>query len=472
MICIYGPGLQPGFVRRGLNVLREEYPRWLGLLPAVLRDKIKDRPNLQKALNNTGWLFADRILRMGVGLLVVIWVARYLGPEQFGLLNYAMAFVAFFGVIATLGLNGIVVRDLLKEPDAADSTMGTAFLLQIAGGFLACGLAILAISMARPDDYLARLIVAILGFTVVFKASEVVKYWFESQVQSKYTVWAENGVFMLAAAIRLVLINTEAPLVFFAWAAFAEGLLTALALLGVYALRGGKIASWHCHYQRAKTLFRNSWPLVLSGLAVMVYMRIDQIMLGQMLGDDAVGIYSAAVRISEVWYFIPIAIVASLFPSIIDAKKRSEVLYSQRMQNLYDLMSLLAFAVAVPMTFMSGNIVVFLFGEKFVQAGPVLAIHIWAGVFVFLGVASSNWLILGGYQKNILYRTSLGALVNILANWLLIPALGIAGAAVATVFSYFIAVFSVFIHKETRMAGIMMSKSLLLHKSIRRVQGV
>lgn len=407
-------------------------PSWLKLIPSGLRARIEHRPHLLKALTNTGWLFGDQILRMAVGLLVGVWIARYLGPEQFGLLNYAMAFVALFGAIASLGLSGIAVRDLVKNPASANTMLGTAFVLQFIGGFVAFGLAIAVIGFARPDDGLAKLMVAVLGFVMVFKSTEVVKYWFESQVQSKYTVWVENGAFMVFAAVKVGLILTNASLMSFVWAVFAEGLLVAAGLLGMYAWRGGRLLAWHGHYQRAKILLKDSWPLILSGLAIMVYMRIDQIMLGQMQGDEAVGIYSAAVRISEVWYFVPMAIVASVFPSIIEAKRQSELLYYERLQKLYNLMVLLAVAVAVPMTFLSEWAVGILFGERYLQAAPVLSISIWAGVSVAMSLVHGKWLLAEGLQRYGLLYTLFGALINIVLNLNLIPLYGIRGAAWAT----------------------------------------
>jgi polysaccharide transporter, PST family len=167
----------------------------LKFLPGFIRARIENRPGLLKILDNIGWLFFDKMLRMAVGLLVVVWMARYLGPEQFGLLNFAMAFVGLFGAIATLGLQGIMVRDIVRKPEESKVILGTGFVLQVVGGLMAFGLVILVISYLRPDDTLAKTIVAILGFTQVLKASEVVKYWFESQVQSKFVVWVENGVF-------------------------------------------------------------------------------------------------------------------------------------------------------------------------------------------------------------------------------------------------------------------------------------
>ncbi len=425
--------------------------RLLRFLPVKLRRNLEQRRGLTNILNNITWLFFDKFIRLGVGLLVGVWVARYLGPEQFGLMSYALAFVALFTAVANLGLNGIVVRDLVQDPTNADTTMGTSFVLSVLGGFSAFCLSLLAISYARPDDELAKFIVVLLSLLMVFKATDVVRYWFESQVQSKYVVWMENGIFLVFAAIKIVLIVAESPLLAFIWALFAEGLLVATGLMIVYALQGGEIRAWRARISRAKNLIKDSWPLILSGLAIMIYMRIDQIMLGQMLGDESVGIYSAAVKISEVWYFIPMTIVASVFPSIIEAKKQNETLYYDRLQKLYDIMVLVALVLAILITFLSDWVVTLLFGKAYLEAGTVLSIHIWAGIFVFLGVASEKWFLIEGLQRFTFYRTLFGSVVNVGLNMLMIPKSGVTGAAYATVISYAIAaMFSDLLQKETR----------------------
>lgn len=440
---------------------------WLKYLPAAMRAKIENRPNLQKALTNTGWLFGDKILRMGVGLLVGVWVARYLGPEQFGLMNYAMAIVALFGAIAGLGLNGIVVRDLVQKPEGARLTLGTAFVLQLIGGFLAFVLAVAAIGIMRPADDLARTMVAILGFALVFKAAEVVKYWFESQVKSKYTVWAENGVFLVLAAIRVVLILNQAPLLAFVWAALAETALAGVFLLLIYTRKAGSLSRWSASLSRAKGLLMESWPLVLSGLAVMVYMRIDQIMLGQMLGDKAVGIYTAAVRVSEIWYFIPMAVISSVFPRIIETKKQSETLYYQRLQRLYDLMALMAIAVALPMTFLAEWIVTLLFGQEYVQAGAVLSVHIWASIFVFFSSAWAKSVLIEGRQVLFLLFDLSSITINIGLNLYLIPIYGPIGAAIATAFSVPMTYIVMYILKKDQGLLKMLMRSLFRNSYLR-----
>ena len=433
----------------------------LNIVPDILRRRIANRPNLLQIVDNIGWLFVDRILRMGVGLLVGVWIARYLGPEQFGSLSFATAFVGLFGAIAGLGLQGIVVRDIVRDPACKEVTLGTAAALQLIGGLLAYGLMLGTVLWLRPDDSLARVLVAILGSMMLFRLSDTAAYWFESQVQSRYTVWVQNATFLVFALIKVMLILLGAPLVAFAWAVTAEALVVSVLMLFVLSLRGPKLGQLVVSLQRAKGLLADSWPLLLSGVAVVIYTKVDQIMLGLLTGDEAVGIYSAAVRVSEVWYFVPVAIVASVFPSILAAKKRNEAQYNLRLQRLYDLMVWLAVAVAVPMTFLSGSVVRLLFGDSYAGAGPVLAIHIWAAVFVFLGVASGQWFLVENRQAMSLQRTVFGALVNVALNSVFIPRYGFLGAAWATVIAQMAAAFLFdLIQRETRAMFLMKLRAM------------
>ena len=314
----------------------------MALIPAFIRRRIEHRPNFLKIVDNIGWLFFDKILRMGVGLLIGVWIARYLGPEQFGLLNFTAALIGLFGALAAMGLQGIVVRDIVRDQACREDTLGTAAALQLLGGTVAYSLLLATVFYLRPQDLLSQLVAAILGSVVLLKAFEVAAYWFESQVQSKYTVWVQNSAFLVFAGIKAVLILTGASLISFAWAMLAEAFVVALAMTLALHRLGLPLPSLRISYRRCGTLLKASWPLMLSSIAVMIYMKIDQIMIGQMLGNDAVGIYSAAVRISEIWYFIATAVAASVLPSILEAKKNNEAQYRQRLQGLFDLMTWLA----------------------------------------------------------------------------------------------------------------------------------
>ena len=373
---------------------------------------------------------------MGVGMLVLVWVARYLGPEQFGLLNFALAFTGLFGAIATLGLQGIVVRDIVRHPEEARLTLGTAAMLQLVAGFLSFLLILGAIAYLRPDDALARTIVTILGAMMLLKASEIAVYWFESQVQSKYTVWVQNGVFLVFAAVKVGLIVHEAPLTSFVWAMLVEAVAVAFFLLLVMSKRGNSLMKLRFNRVRGTSLLRDSWPLILSGIAITIYMKIDQIMLGQMIDDEAVGIYSAATRISEIWYFIPGAIVASTFPTILEAKKINKTLYEKKIISLLRLLIILAIVISVVFSIASNKIVELLFGDGYLESANILIIHIWTGVFVSIGLVAGNWFLAEGRQLHILQITILAAIMNTILNAFLIPSFGVIGAAFSTLFSY------------------------------------
>ena len=443
-------------------------PFWLRYLPVSLRNQFAHHPNLLKILNNAAWLFSDKILRIGVGLVVSVWLARYLGPEDFGLFNFAIAFVSLFGALSTLGLPGIVVRDLVSDPKGRFETLGSAFALQIGGGLTAFSALVVLISIFRPHDRSACAVVTIIGLTLLLKGSESIKYWFESQVQSKYTVWAENSVFVAMAGIKMGFILLGTSLLAFAWITVVESLIAAIVLFAMYEWAGGAIRAWQFSVVRAKTLLKHSWPLILSGLAVMVYMRIDQIMLGQMLNDKAVGIYSAAVRISEAWYFIPMAIAGSVFPALLDAKKTSEALYLEKFQTLYDTLVVIALVVAIPVTFLASQIVVTLFGQEYREAGTILSIHIWTALFVFLGVASGKWFLAENRQVLALHRVFWGMGINVGLNVLWIPQYGGGGAAVATLVSQAVAALLIdVVHKETRLMFWMKLRACLLTRVFR-----
>ena len=429
---------------------KKQHTMLIRMLPASIRRRIEHRPGLVKILDNIGWLFFDQILRMGVGLLVGVWIARYLGPAQFGQLNYAIAFVSLFGAIAGLGLNGIVVRDIVRLPKSAGATLGTAFVLQILAGLLAMLLVITSIIILKPDDEFTRAIVIIISISLIFKATDAIKYWYEARLQSRYVVWVENSVFIVMAIVRVALILSEASLIAFVCLTLIEVLLISLGLISIYATNGTFSNLFQLSVNRAKTLMQDSWPLLLAAIAVTLYMRIDMIMLEEMSNTREVGIYAAATRISEIWYFLPTIIISSVSPSIIACRANNMDLYLLRLKRLYFTMVWLAVGVALPVSLLSEPIVNTLFGKDYLDAAPVLAIHLWASIAVFLGMASSQHLLVEQLQIISFYRTIIGLICNILLNILLIPGMGAKGAAISTIISYFIATFSLALFKKTR----------------------
>lgn len=401
-----------------------------------IRNKFCKNQNLNLIFLNLSWHFLDKILRMGVGLAIILWIARYLGPEQFGLLNFSMAFVALFTPIALLGLQGTVVREILLEPPANYEIVGTAMVLQCLGGLVAYGMVVCGIFLLRPNDILIISTVAILGSVFLFKGCEVVMYWFESQLLSKYIIYAQLTSTLIFAVIKVVLIVQEAKMIYFAWAIAIELQLAAILMVFIFRKVGFDLSLIQINLRRAKKMLFDSWPQIFSGIAVLIYMRIDQIMLGEMIGDKEVGLYSAALKISEAWYFVPIMIASSVFPAILRAKSHSQERYYMRLQQLFDLMVLLSISVALPITFLAPIIIDITFGSEYEASASILAIHIWTAIFVFLGVASGKWLLAENSQIISLYRTLMGVVINVILNLWLIPNYGALGAAWATLAAY------------------------------------
>jgi O-antigen/teichoic acid export membrane protein len=405
-------------------------------------------------------MFGEKVLRIVAGLFVGIYVTRYLGPEQFGVFSYAIAIVALFGAIAKMGLDGIIVRDLVNHPDKRDTYLGTAFWLKLIGALLA--LVALAIAVQfTSNDATTNLYIFIIASGLIFQSFEVVDFYFQSKILSKYVSSVKLIQLALSSVLQLYFIFTQADLFWFVLVSLIDQISLGIFLAFVYWRQ--KLGSFFGQFDlgTAKTMLRSSWPLVLSGITVMLYMRIDQIMIREMLGEREVGLYSAAVKLSEAWYFVPVIITSSLFPAIVNARKISELLYHARLQRLYTTLVWMAIAVAVPMTFLSDWLITLLYGEAYKDAAQVLIIHIWAGVFVSIGVASGSWFISENLQHYALYRTSLGAIINVIFNLILIPIFGLIGAAIATVIAQSMAaLFFDVVTKKTRICFYMKLKTL------------
>ena len=424
-----------------------------------------------KYFKNTSWVLIEKIIRFTVGLFVGVWVARYLGPERFGLLSYAQSFVGLFTIIASLGLNGIVVRELVKNNNLNDEIIGTAFWLKLIAAFGVLLLLAIAINFTSNDTY-TNILIFIIASATIFQSFNVVDFYFQSKVMSKFVVYANIISLFLSSIVKITLILNEAPLLAFAWVILFDSFILACGFIYFYIKKNlkFKIKNLKLKIKTATSLLKDSWPLILSGIAISIYMKIDQVMIKEMMNAEAVGQYAAAVRLSEVWYFIPMVITASLFPAIINAKKKNENLYYLRLQRLYDFMAFMGIAIAVTMTFLSTWITELLYGAQYNQAGSVLVIHIWAGVFVFLGVASAKWFIIENLQMLTLQKTFYGMITNIILNFILIPKYGIQGAAFATLVSQATSAYVTdFFYIKTRKVFYMKSKSIFFINILRKV---
>jgi PST family polysaccharide transporter len=382
-------------------------------------------------VNNTGWLFLDKVIRLGVGFFVGIWLARHLGPEEFGILSFSIAFVGLFSPIASLGLKDIVIRELISNEISNKIILGSAVILQAIGSIIAITFILITINYVRPNYSFLKVIISILSLALIFKLTDVISYWFESQLLSKYTVLVQSGCYIVSAFLKVYLILNNASLILFVWVAFIEVFLVGTLLCLMFSFKGLGLHRLRFSISFSLKVLKSSWPLLLSSMSIALYMKVDQIMLGQMLNDKSVGIYSVAVKISEVFYFIPIILTASAFPLILEAKHENNEKFCKYLQLLFNILSTVSILISLIITFSSGLIIELLFETQYKESGPILMIHVWASIFVFTGVASSKWFIAQNLEKIIFVRTTLNLILNILLNYLLIPTYGALGAAIA-----------------------------------------
>lgn len=389
---------------------------------------------------NTSWLFAEKIFRMVVGLFIGIWVARYLGPAQFGLFSYAQSFVGLFSAIATLGLDGIVVRELVKDESRTDELLGTAFVLKLFGALFV--LLVLAIAVhLTSNDTQTNALVFIIASATIFQAFNVVDMYFQAKVLSRYVVFANVILLFISSIVKVGLILLGAPLVAFAWVVLFDSIILAYGFVYVFLKKNSKFKIQNLKFKKeiAITLLKDGLFYMFTAIVISLYMKIDQVMIKEMLGSAEVGYYSVAVKLSELWYFLPIIISQSLYPAIENAKKVSSEFYYARLEKLFIICNLIAFSIIILTLFMSHFIVDTLYGVAYSQAGTVLMIHIISLIFAFQRVPSEYWVLSENLKYFEIYKTLAGFVVNVVLNLFLIKWYGIKGAAIATVISMFVA---------------------------------
>lgn len=392
---------------------------------------------LQAVIGNAGWLLADKLFRMILGVLVGAWVARYLGPAQLGELSYAIALIAMFQMVAKLGLDGIVVRDIARCRGDAPEILGTAFRLRVAAGLLAWGLALVSTALLRPGDYRALLLVALIGGGLLLQAGDTIDLWFQSQIQSRRTVTAKALAYLVASGLKVAAVLSNASIVVIAAISALDIGLASLFLLLAYA--GHKAGgTWRWSRARARSVLAESWPLMLSGLSIMLYMRIDQVMLRELAGETELGYFSAALPLSEVWAMIPLVITTSLAATLANLRQQSEERYLHAMGQLFHGLAWASLSIAILIALISPVLVRTLYGAAFEPSALVLSIHVFSIIPIFLGVAQGLWIINERMPRLSLYKTAIGASASVALNLALIPRFGAVGAAVSAVGAYFL----------------------------------
>ena len=417
--------------------------------------------SVQKYFNNTLWLFFDRFFNLIVAFAVGVAVTKYLGPEQFGLLSYAKSIAGFLLIVSSLGFESLLHREFLKDGEQG-KVMGTAFVLRIGTAVASLLLTWLTLLLTDTDALTLHLIV-IFASVAVFESSYVIRSYFQSIVKSRLTAIAALVQTLVLAVFKLLFIYLGFSVIYFAGITLFASVVYAIMLFRNYVTNSGNLGQWSFDGQYAKSLLHDTWPLMIGAIVTFIYMKTDMIIIKILMNNEAVGQYAVIVRMTELWYYVPMLICNSIFPAIFRAKKVSEQLFIQRIEYLHHFLFAVAVLLGIGTWWVGEDIVVLLFGDEYREAGQLLPMYIWTCVFIFLGIAGSQWIIVENLQRLRLVFNVGGAVLNVGLNFLLIPQYGIAGAIYATLIAQgFVGVFGNLLLKETRPLFGIMIRSLVL----------
>jgi PST family polysaccharide transporter len=376
------------------------------------------------------WLASEHVAKMLIGFLTSIFVIRYLGPEQFGLLSFLASITSILAVIISMGMHEIIVRDLTRKKYNSKELLPSVLAGQLLLALVIVGLILVFGGLFVRDQY-ERQLLNILLVSLIFPGSEAFRAYFLYRSESKYYVFCSLTMMVISLVLKLYLIFFDYPLKYFAAMFVFDAVLMVSLLLFNYLRVSGHSLQVKFNAKIFHELFKDSWPLLIMAVSVVIYSKVDQIMIKQMVGSHAVGIYSSALRLAEAWFSISMVIIGSFFPALVKYKEEREELYLEKLQKLIDALFWLSVLVAAIATVGSHWIITTLFGSAFAEGSTVFTILMWCGVFMFVGAAGGRFFVIEEMSKTLLARTLIALSINIFLNFLLIPVYGVVGAALA-----------------------------------------
>lgn len=398
--------------------------------------KFKFSDKMNSFLSNSGWLIGERIFQMMFSLVIGAITARYLGPTNYGVINYAMSYVVILGVVCSLGLDSIVIREIIREPKKSGEIMGTVMVMRLVTSIVSISLLFIFIKAIDPNNIVLQWVCLLESISLMFKMYEIIDLWFQSKLKSKYSVMAKCIATFSVGIWKVLLIVNNASVEWFALSVTIEAMVCFI-FIGILYFRNREYKLVF-KLDIAKSLLKASYHLLLASLMVVIYTRIDKIMLGIYMSEEAVGIYSAAVTISDLWIFIPLALINSARPIIIESKNVDKEIYEKRITQVYALVIYMGIFASIGISIFAKLGVTILYGVEYIKAVAPLLIIVWGSIFSILGAAREVWIICENHNKYLKYFAGMGALMNVILNMLLIKPFGIIGVAIATLISQFI----------------------------------
>jgi O-antigen/teichoic acid export membrane protein len=432
------------------------------LLPNFLSQKLNSRDGIRKMTSNFTWLLADKILKMTVVMAVNIWMWKYLGTEKLGIWNYAAAIVTMLSPLASLGIDSIIVRDLILHPEKSPKLMGASFVLKLCGSTLLIIIAAITIAFRRPGDTEMLYFVIITASSNIFLIFDTIDLHNQTHLISKYTVLSKSVGYLLTSLLKVALILTGATLISFVWMQFVEFAIGGLIMLYWYKQQGNQISKWNYDFPTAKALLRLSWPMIITAFLMFVQQNIEMLFIGDWIGNSELGVYSTAAKLIALFGFIPMIIYTTVAPEITKAKANNELLYHFKLLRVYQIMFLVSIVI-IAFCFLFGNqIINLLFNIEFKDAGVYLGIMSIRLLFVNYGVAKSLYITNNNLFKYFMLTGVVGVIINVSLNYLWIPIYGTYGAIWASIISLLVSVILIdLFYSKTRPNFWIMMRSMV-----------
>lgn len=379
---------------------------------------------------NAIWLIAGRVYHMLLAFIVGLLTARYLGPSNYGLINYATTFTSFFASFCTLGINSVIIKNFVDHPDEEGTTIGSAIALRVISSALSVLMIVCITLIADAGERETHIVVLLCAVGVIFQVMDTLNYWFQSRLMSKYAAIASVISYTVVSGYRVWLLMTGKSVAWFAVATSVDYLAAALALYILYRRHGGPEFAYS--RAKAKELLSGSYHFILSGMMVSIYGSTDKFMLKQLLSDAEVGYYSTAVSLCSAWVFVLSAIIDSLHPVILQSFEQDRYQFERKNRQLYAIIFYCSVGVSAVLSLLATPLVSLLYGADYLPAAAPLRVVTWYTAFSYLGVARTAWVVCYNKHRYLKYLYAGAAVTNVILNALLIPGLGASGAALAS----------------------------------------
>ena len=418
-----------------------------------------------KEVKNAGWLIGGRVVQMVLSLFVGILSARYLGPGNYGLINYGSSYISLFMAFCTLGINSVIIKEFADRPDEQGVTLGSSILLRVLSSFFSALMILGIVSILDRGEPETIAVVFLCSISLVFHAFDTINYWFQSRYQSKVTSIAMLVAYIVVSSYKIVLLILKGSIYWFAFATSVDYICIAIVLLIAYKKYNGPKLSFSM--KRGKEILSKSYHYILAGMMVAIYGQTDKLMLKHMLGETSVGYYSTATAICTMWVFVLSAVIDSIYPTIINLHHSgNKEAYERKNRQLYAIVFYISVFVSLCFTVFGGLAVMILYGDSYMPAVTPLKIVTWYTAFSYLGVARNAWIVCEGKQKYLKYMYIFAAFLNVVLNTVLIPLWGTSGAAAASLITQvFTSIILPMFFKEMRPNAKLMMEAIFLRKT-------